>query len=113
MKLFGLNFSMSRATGSSTEVKPRSFPSGAAAWLAGEDVDCGGAILSNAYQQIVWVYRAINVLAEQVANIPFRFSIGEAGGEPIDMVIPPLNELCPVIGLFGIGLKANQAEDDV
>src|SRR6185369_17312504 len=41
----------------------------------------GGAILSNAYQQVPWVYRAVSVLAEQVANVPFRFSVGAAGGE--------------------------------
>jgi len=31
-----------------------------------------GTVLSNVYQQVVWVYRAINALAEQVSNIPFR-----------------------------------------
>ena len=40
-----------------------------------------GAVLANAYEQSVWVYRAINVLAEQVANIPFLFSTGERGRE--------------------------------
>jgi Phage portal protein len=29
----------------------------------------------------IWVYRAINVLAEQIANIPFLFSRGERGRE--------------------------------
>ena len=41
----------------------------------------GGQLLTNAYQQVVWVYRAINALAEQVANIPFLFSAGERGRE--------------------------------
>jgi hypothetical protein len=50
-----------------------------AAWLRGKDPT--GPILCNAYQQVVWVYRAINVLAEQVANVPFRFSIGAAEGD--------------------------------
>ena len=39
------------------------------------------ALLSSAYEQVVWVYRAINVLAEQVANVPFLFSAGERGRE--------------------------------
>jgi HK97 family phage portal protein len=40
-----------------------------------------GTVLSNAYQQVVWVYRAINALAEQVSNIPFRFSASNSDGE--------------------------------
>jgi HK97 family phage portal protein len=40
-------------------------------------------VLSNAYQQVVWVYRAINALAEQVSNIPFRFSTASSGGEQL------------------------------
>jgi hypothetical protein len=51
------------------------------AFLRGDDVDQPGTLLVNAYEQVVWVYRAINVLAEQVANIPFLFSSGERGRE--------------------------------
>src|SRR5438477_6541479 len=51
------------------------------AWLRGDDVNTSAGVLSNAYEQSVWVYRAINVLAEQVANIPFLFSRGERGRE--------------------------------
>src|SRR5690349_1936522 len=51
------------------------------AWLRGENTADTGPTLTNAYQQVVWVYRAINVLAEQVANIPFLFSSGERGRE--------------------------------
>src|SRR4029079_16423136 len=40
-------------------------------------------VLSNAYQQVVWVYRAVNALAEQVSNIPFRFSRSNATGEEL------------------------------
>jgi HK97 family phage portal protein len=55
-----------------------------AAWLRGEDVAPDNSpVLTNAYQQVVWVYRAINVLAEQVANIPFLFSNGERGRESL------------------------------
>jgi HK97 family phage portal protein len=51
-------------------------------WLRGGDIG-GGTQLSNAYEQVVWVYRAINVLAEQVANVPFVFSAGERGNESL------------------------------
>jgi len=44
-------------------------------------VDTNSTVLSNAYEQVVWVYRAINVLAEQIGNIPFLFSRGERGRE--------------------------------
>ncbi len=49
-------------------------------WLRGDSLP-GGGRLTSAYEQVVWVYRAINVLAEQVANVPFRFSTGLPGGE--------------------------------
>lgn len=55
----------------------------AEAWLRGADPNELGPTMTNAYEQVVWVYRAINVLAEQVANIPFRFSRGRAGGEEL------------------------------
>jgi len=42
-----------------------------------------GVVLSNAYQQVVWVYRAINALAEQISNIPFRFSTTSTAGEQL------------------------------
>ena len=82
MKLFGLNISRLPAT-AQLQPETKSLSPAAQAWLKGEDVDTGAPLLSNAYQQVVWVYRAINVLAEQVANIPFRFSLGEAGGEQL------------------------------
>jgi HK97 family phage portal protein len=58
---------------------------GALAWLRGNDSDSSGAApaLCSAYEQLVWVYRAINVLAEQVANIPFLFSTGPRGRESL------------------------------
>ncbi len=43
----------------------------------------GGATLSNAYLQSVWVYSAINALGQNVAQVPFRFSRGEARGEDV------------------------------
>ena len=48
-----------------------------------ENIAGNGAALSNAYQQVVWVYRAVNALAEQVSNIPFRFSTKTSGGEEL------------------------------
>ncbi|HWQ92901.1 MAG TPA: phage portal protein, partial [Clostridia bacterium] len=71
MKIFGINVSFG---GRSTE--KRSVDPSLAAWLNGGDY--GGTRMANAYTQVVWVYRAINALAEAVANIPFRFAaIGE------------------------------------
>jgi phage portal protein BeeE len=61
----------------------RSISPGAAAWLAGHENENSGPVLSSAYEQVVWVYRAINALAEQVANIPFLFSAGERGRETL------------------------------
>jgi HK97 family phage portal protein len=94
MNLFGLNVNISRAPATAT---PRSADGGeslspaALEWLRGEDTSSGGATLSNAYQQVVWVYRAINALAEQVANIPFRFSVGQAGDDQLITSGPLLN----------------------
>jgi HK97 family phage portal protein len=76
MNLFGLNISFPNRKAKMETQKSM----GATAWLRGDDVDAG-ALLSSAYEQVVWVYRAINVLAEQVANIPFLFSSGERGRE--------------------------------
>jgi HK97 family phage portal protein len=64
-----------------TEVASRSLSPEALAWLQGDDPASTGPVLTNAYQQSVWVYRAISVLAEQIANIPFLFSRGGRGRE--------------------------------
>ncbi len=47
-----------------------------AAWVRGEDVDANdaGAKLLSPYSQSAWVYIAVSVLAENVAQIPFRIS---------------------------------------
>jgi hypothetical protein len=65
MKLFGFNISRS-------PVAQRSLSPAGAEWLRGQDQESGGAILTNAYQQVVWVYRAINAIAEQVATAKHR-----------------------------------------
>src|SRR5438046_1316770 len=87
MKIFGFN--ITRAQRSTTPPLQRSFTP--EQWLRGEDRDSPGSILSNAYQQVVWVYRAINVLAEQVANVPFLFSAGDRGRESLITTGPLLD----------------------
>src|SRR6267142_1516597 len=83
MNLFGLNISVSANRKSKIENR-KSIDPNLAAWLRGDNAsDSSGPVLTNAYQQVVWVYRAINVLAEQVANIPFLFSRGERGRESL------------------------------
>ena len=76
MRLFGFNISRAPRAQRST-IPPLQLSFDPAAWLRGEESEPAGSVLSNAYQQVVWVYRAINVLAEQVANIPFLFSAGD------------------------------------
>src|SRR5260370_40185597 len=46
-----------------------------AVWLRGDEMDAGeGAKLLSPYSQSAWVYIAVSVLAENVAQIPFRIS---------------------------------------
>jgi HK97 family phage portal protein len=84
MKLFGFNISVSRPESAvnavGTPTQQRSLSVSPQEWLRGEDLD-HLPLLGNAYEQVVWVYRAINVLAEQVANVPFLFSAGVRGRE--------------------------------
>src|SRR5271169_2262055 len=83
MHLFGFNISRNRNSKIGIQKSADEVPlsEAARAWLHGDDTLGGGPVLSNAYQQVVWVYRAINVLAEQIANVPFLFSRGERGRE--------------------------------
>src|ERR1043165_3001502 len=86
MNLFGLNIHVSRnqkSSRSGRDKNQKSFSPEALAWLGNvpEDTGHAGSVLINAYEQVVWVYRAINVLAEQIANIPFLFAAGERGRE--------------------------------
>jgi HK97 family phage portal protein len=90
MKIFGLNITReSKEQKSNNEVAlgqggafvTRTLDPAAAAWLRGAEPEAAGPVLTNAYQQVVWVYRAVNALAEQVANVPFLFSRGERGRE--------------------------------
>jgi HK97 family phage portal protein len=81
MKLFGYELTLSRARSRAGEPpRRRSFSPTPEDWLRGAEPPAAPR-LANAYQQVVWVYRAVNVLAEQVANIPFLFSAGERGRE--------------------------------
>lgn len=54
----------------------KSLSAASAAWVRGDDVDAnsGGALLRSPYQQSVWVYAAVNALADNVAGVPFRIS---------------------------------------
>ena len=82
MNLFGFNLSLNRNSKiENRNSAPPPCTRSLSAFLRGDDADQTGTVLSNAYEQVVWVYRAINVLAEQVANIPFLFSSGERGRE--------------------------------
>ena len=81
MKFFGLDITRGVTPPTQKAAGKTLLPQAALAWLAGEGSELGGPLLSNAYEQVVWVYRAINALAEQVANIPFVFSAGERGRE--------------------------------
>jgi HK97 family phage portal protein len=86
MKILGFNITRDERTSNSEVAVPegalvRSLDPAAAAWLRGAEPEAAGPVLTNAYQQVVWVYRAVNALAEQVANVPFLFSRGERGRE--------------------------------
>jgi phage portal protein BeeE len=89
MKIFGLNITReSKEQASNNRVAleggalmTRSLDPATASWLRGQEPEAAGPVLTNAYQQVVWVYRAVNALAEQVANVPFLFSRGERGRE--------------------------------
>src|SRR5260221_11465611 len=86
MTLYGFKLNISRtAQNPQTMVEPqlavqKALGPDTQAWLRGENMS-GGAVLSSAYEQVIWGYRAINALAEQVANVPFLFSAGERGRE--------------------------------
>jgi HK97 family phage portal protein len=80
VKLFGFNISIHREQPSAVVKDGTQNPMSAGFW---PDDARTGTVMSNAYQQVVWVYRAINALAEQVSNIPFRFSTTTAAGEQL------------------------------
>jgi phage portal protein BeeE len=79
--LFGLN--ISRTPSDNQKSKTEIQKSAGSEWLRGNDIETTSSVLTNAYEQSIWVYRAINVLAEQIANIPFLFSRGERGRETL------------------------------
>ncbi len=80
MNIFGFQITRTPASAPTPPDAQRSFSPGALAWLQSSDPD-SGPVLTNAFQQVVWVHRAVSVLAEQVANIPFLFSAGPRGHE--------------------------------
>jgi len=80
MKFLGFNISLSRDAQPAASKGATEQALSAGLW---PDEARTGIVLSNAYQQVVWVYRAINALAEQVSNIPFRFSTTTSTGEQL------------------------------
>ena len=80
MKIFGFNISIHREARPAEVKDGAQYPLSSALW---PDEVRTGTVLSNAYQQVVWVYRAINALAEQVSNIPFKFSTTSSEGEEL------------------------------
>ena len=82
MNILGLNINITRSRAAANQksqiANQKSFDP--QLWLTGENFH-GSGTLSNAYEQSAWVYRAVNAIAEQVANIPFLFSRGERGRE--------------------------------
>lgn len=53
----------------------KSLSPASAGWLRGDDVtDGGGARLDYPYSQSAWIYDCVNILATNVAGIPFRIS---------------------------------------
>jgi len=80
MRIFGFNISIHRDAEPVVAKDATQYALSAGLW---PDEARVGTVLSNAYQQVVWVYRAINALAEQVSNIPFRFSTTTSAGEQL------------------------------
>ena len=80
MKVFGFNISVGRGAQASVTKSGTEYALSSGWWPEDER---NGTVLSNAYQQVVWVYRAIGALAEQVSNIPFRFSSAQGSGEQV------------------------------
>jgi HK97 family phage portal protein len=78
MRLFGLDISISRESQAPLKREAEPSPFSPQFWPNDEQ---SPPVLTNAYQQVAWVYRAINALAEQVSNIPFRFSVTSSDGE--------------------------------
>src|SRR5512137_2043855 len=78
MKFFGFNLSISREAEGTLKREAEPSPFAPEFWPEDGRI---GTVLTNAYQQVAWVYRAINALAEQVSNIPFRFSVTSSAGE--------------------------------
>ncbi len=84
MKLFGYNLQITRNPAPSP--KPVASVAKAAApgadWLRGGEA-APACSMTSPYEQVAWVYRAVNLLAEQVASVPFLFSRGERGREDL------------------------------
>jgi len=80
MKLFG--WRIERAEQAAQAAAPATVKRQVSGLTFPEELTSGGRP-TNVYQQSAWVYRAVNILAEQVANMPFRFS---AKAEPEKLI---------------------------
>jgi HK97 family phage portal protein len=77
MKFCGFNITRDKGRNAAKSYSP-----GVTAWLQGESStlqSCYG----NLYADVAWIYRAVNLIAEQVANTPFLISTGERGRETL------------------------------
>jgi len=75
MNLLGLHIGTGRGLQKTVDAAvSKSLSAFATAWMRGDDGDGGGANLVSAYQQSTWVYACVSAIAQQVAQIPFRFS---------------------------------------
>src|SRR5512138_1504042 len=84
MKLFGWNiFGEEKGPApKSGEAKSRSMDPSLAAWARGEETSSPRA-LGDPFGQVGWVHRAISIIAEQVASIPFSFAAIAEGKDRI------------------------------
>ena len=70
MKILGLDISISRSKPSTPDTtQTRSLDPRLLDWICGNEPRRQTPDLANALEQVPWVYRCVNVLAEQIANI--------------------------------------------
>jgi HK97 family phage portal protein len=83
MRIFGYDVSVTRPSDrlASGPVQRSGGAVPVSDWLRGADY--GGSTYSNPFTQVSFVYRAVTALAEQVANIPFRFAAIAEGKDRI------------------------------
>jgi HK97 family phage portal protein len=78
MNIFGLHINSGKSL---KDAVAKGLSSLAQAWMRGDDYVGGGATMTNAMEQSVWVYACISTIGSKLASIPYRFTVGERGGE--------------------------------